>query len=84
MRTSTGFEVELSEDVKDDWELLEQFQEIDNGNPMAMIDVAKRLLGDDYLRLKEHLRSDTGRVSAQDMAAEILEILNGSAATKNV
>ena len=83
MKTSTGFEFELSEEVLDDWELLEKLAEIDAGNTGAVVGAAKALLGADYERLKEHVRGKSGRVSARAMAAEIEDIFNATKAGKN-
>lgn len=83
MKTSTGFEFELSEEVLDDWELLEQLAEIDAGNTGAVVGAAKALLGDDYDRLKDHVRGKSGRVSAKAMAKEIEDIFNATKTGKN-
>ena len=74
-KTKTGFEYSLPENLKDDFEYLELIQKAQD-NPLAVIDVAKKLLGDDgYERLKEHCRVD-GRVSTERIIAEITEISN--------
>lgn len=74
-KTSTGFEYELPENLKDDYEYFEALRKVED-NPLAVIDVAKILLGDEgYARLKEHCRVD-GRVSAEKVFAEVTEISN--------
>lgn len=83
MKTSTGFEFELAEDVLDNWEMLEQLAEIDSGNTGAVVGAAKTLLGDSYERLKDHVKSIHGRVSIKAMTKEMEDIFNSVKAGKN-
>lgn len=81
-KTKSGFEYELPENLQDDFEYLEALQKVDNGSPLAIVDVAKRLLGDDgYNELKEHCRVD-GRVSTEKIVEEIREISNDDSQLK--
>lgn len=74
-KTKSGFEFHLPTDLKDDFEyveLLRKYQE----NPILLIDVAKKLLGDEeYEALKKHCTVD-GRVSTEKIIAEIEQISN--------
>lgn len=74
-KTESGFEYTLNSEVKDDFEFLELLREYQD-NPLLIIDVAKKLLGDDgYKALKAYCTTDS-RVSSEKMIKEILEISN--------
>lgn len=76
-KTSTGFEYDINKDaIADDWELVELLVDADGGNNAATIKAMQTVLGDEYERLKEHIRSDSGKVSAVRMKNEFLEILS--------
>lgn len=82
--TKSGFTCEIDPDALNDWELLEGFREIDKGNTSAIVDVAPRLIGDDaFNRLKEHVRTDKGRIPVDAIINEISQIMNGSNEGKN-
>lgn len=82
--TESGFEFELDDEVLDDWELLECFREIDNGNEEYIIDAAKLLLGDEqYEALKAFIKSKHGKIKASLMTKEIANVLNVSKEGKN-
>lgn len=77
-KTKSGFTFSLSEDVRDDMELLESFIEIDQGNTNALPKLLIALLGEKQKKdLYEHCRSKkTGRVSAKKVISELKEILD--------
>lgn len=76
-KTKTGFEYTLPEKLDDDFEYLELIREAQN-SPLAVVDVAKKLLGDEgYAKLKEHCTVD-GRVSTEKIVSEITEISNNT------
>lgn len=82
--TSSGFEYNLDETALDDYELLEDLCELDNGNTARTISALNRLLGIEQKdRLKEHLREENGRVPASKMMIEMGEIFNSVKAGKN-
>lgn len=84
VKTKSGFNANIADDVSDNWELLEAFREVDKGNSGAIVDVAPLLLGKEQTKdLKEHLRNKNGIVKATDMVAEITEIMESLSATKN-
>ena len=63
-----GFEVVIPDENLDDYELLEE-------NTGKIVSAYKRLLGtEQYKALKEHIRSDAGRVSATAMLETLQEI----------
>lgn len=82
--TSSGFEYNLDETALDDYELLEDLCELDNGNTARTISALNRLLGTEQKdRLKEYLREENGRVPASKMMIEMGEIFNSVKAGKN-
>ena len=82
--TSSGFEYNLDETALDDYELLEDLCELDNGNTARTISALNRLLGTEQKdRLKEHLREENGRGPASKMMIEMGEIFNSVKAGKN-
>lgn len=83
IKTSSGFECQISQDMLDDWDLLEILRSFDKGNPQLVIDAFEMLLGtDQYNRLKEHLRKD-GKLKATDMMKEFSEIMSNVKEIKN-
>ena len=80
-KTESGFEFELEEDVLDDYELLEALRKTDKEGAQEAIDVVNILLGEEQKeRLKEHVRNEKGKVSAERLLGEVGEIfafLNG-------
>lgn len=80
----SGFSVKIDEVALDDWELLELFQEIDDGAPQKILKVAPKLLGKEQTdALKDHLRNDQGRVPMSAMINAIREIMDEVKAGKN-
>ena len=83
-KTTSGFEYELDESALDDYELLEELCELDEGDTSKIISVLNRLLGNEQKeRLKEHLRMENGRVPASKMMLEMGEIFNSVKEGKN-
>ena len=83
-KTSTGFGYKVEDEILDDYELLELLNEADNGKAGAMIDVVERVLGEEQVKaLKDHIRNESGRVSAKRMITEVMEILKSHGAGKN-
>lgn len=83
-KTTSGFEYELDESALDDYELLEELCELDEGDTSKTISVLNRLLGNEQKeRLKEHLRMENGRVPASKMMLEMGEIFNSVKEGKN-
>lgn len=75
--TTSGFKYALEDAVFDDWELLEELEALESGDPSATIRLMRRLLGEEQFKaLKEHLRDpETGRVKASDMLKAQHEIM---------
>lgn len=82
-KTTSGFEYVLSDDVLDDYELLETLNEVDKGNMGKIVDVVNILLGSEQKnRLKDHLRKD-GIVSAAKIMDEVSDIFEQVNDVKN-
>ena len=82
-KTKSGFEVELSKDRLNNYELVEALGEFEE-NPIALTKVLKLLLGkEDINRLKEHLRNDEGIVPLDKLEKEIAEMFQSQPDTKN-
>lgn len=74
VKTQSGFEIVLDEDVADNQELLENLIGIEE-NPENYIKGIGILLGNDgKTRLYEHLRNEKGIVPASAVAKEVAEI----------
>ena len=83
-KTSSGFEFSLQDEVLDDYELLETLQDIDGGDYGKTTKMVTMLLGQAQKdALKDHVRSENGRVSAQKMIAEVMEIFESKNKSKN-
>jgi hypothetical protein len=84
IKLKSGFSCEIDEVALDDWELLELFQQIDDGQPQKILKVAPKLLGKEQTdALKDHLRTDAGRVPMSAMINAIREIMDEVKAGKN-
>ena len=82
--TQNGFEFSLDEELLDDYEFLETLHRVDMGDTGRIIDMVDMLLGaEQKARLKEHVRDERGRVSAQKMLGEITEIFYSCNEIKN-
>jgi hypothetical protein len=83
-KTSSGFEFEISEDVANDYELVENLGELED-NPLILGKVVNQILGKEQTaRLKDHVRNEKGIVPTDKMTQEIIEIFkNAGEETKN-
>lgn len=83
-KTESGFEFSLEDEILDDYELLETLHKIDNGDYGLVVAMVDQLLGEDQKkRLKEHIRSSSGKVSAKKMLEEVMQIFKASNELKN-
>lgn len=77
-KTSSDFEYEISKDVVNDYELLENLAELED-NPLILAKVLKQILGNEQTaRLKDHVRNEKGIVPTDKMSQEIIEIFQNS------
>lgn len=76
-KTKTGFEYEIDKKILNDYELLEEIDNIGK-NPLIIIRLLKRLLKEEQLeKLKEHIRNEEGIVPIDKMEKELEDIFNG-------
>ena len=83
-KTSSGFEFQISKDVANDYELVENLGELED-NPLILGKVVNQILGKEQTaRLKDHVRNEKGIVPTDKMTQEIIEIFkNAGEETKN-
>lgn len=83
-KTSSGFNFEISKDVINDYELIENLGELDD-NPLILGKIVKQILGKEQTsKLKNHIRNENGVVPTDKMTQEIIEIFqNAGEETKN-
>lgn len=74
-KTKSGFEYSVSDDVFDDYELLENLSALTKGEDLAFVSVMEHLLSEDQRKaLKDHLRKRDGMVRTTALTAEAIEI----------
>lgn len=83
-KTTSGFEFEISEDIKNDYELVENLGELED-NPLILGKIVRQILGKEQTaKLKDHIRNENGIVPTNKMTQEIIEIFkNAGEETKN-
>jgi len=83
-KTTSGFEFEISEDIKNDYELVENLGELED-NPLILGKIVRQILGKEQTaKLKDHIRNEKGIVPTDKMTQEIIEIFqNSGEETKN-
>ena len=76
-KTKTGFEYEIDKKILNDYEFLEEMDNIGK-NPLIIIKLLKRLLKEEQLeKLKEHIRNEEGIVQIDKMEKELTDIFDG-------
>ena len=81
---NSGLQLEVDLDVMDDWEVFELLREIDKGETGAIVDLIPMCLGEKQFKaLKEHLKSENGKIKASDMVNAFYELLEKVNALKN-
>jgi len=76
-KTKTSFEYEIDKKILNDYELLEEIDNIGK-NPLIIIKLLKRLLKEEQLeKLKEHIRNEEGIVPLDKMEKELIDIFDG-------
>ena len=83
-KTSSGFRFEISKDVINDYELVENLGELED-NPLILGKIVRQILGKEQTsKLKDHIRNENGIVPTDKMTKEIIEIFkNAGEETKN-
>lgn len=81
--TKSGFSFELSDDLFDDFEMVEAFAKY-NENPLYLGALVEKLLGaKQKAALVEHLRDENGRVRTSDIIKAVTDIEEAIPAAKN-
>ena len=76
-KTKTNFEYNIDKKILNDYELLEEIDNIGK-NPLIIIKLLKRLLKEEHLeKLKEHIRNEEGIVQIDKMEKELTDIFDG-------
>ena len=76
-KTKTSFEYEIDKKILNDYELLEEIDNIGK-NPLIIIKLLKRLLKEEQLeKLKENIRNEEGIVPLDKMEKELIDIFDG-------
>lgn len=76
-KTPSGFSFKISEEARDDMELLELITKFDAGQKELISDVLIGLLGQEQKdKLYEYCRGKTGRVSATKVFQELHDIFD--------
>lgn len=79
-----GFEAQISEDALNSWEFLELLSDIDEGEYGLIVKAARLLLGKEGVKaLKEHIRTEDGKVPADTMVNAISELMESANESKN-
>lgn len=74
-KTASGFSFKITEDTRDDMELLESISRYDAGERQILPMILKALLGEDQkAKLYEHCRGKNGKVSATKVLEEVRNI----------
>jgi len=75
-----GIDVTVPADALDDFELLDDLHELENGNATRLPAVVRRLVGDQWQAVMDVARDpETGRVSIESGAEVVREIMEGLA-----
>lgn len=78
-----GIKIELSDDVLDDWDVLEMLREYDKGNHVVVVDLMQMMLGkEQYKALKAAIKINEGRVSSKAMFKVFNKIMSEVDAVK--
>ena len=83
-KTESGFEFEIDANKLDDWEILDQLSEMNDGNMLYAPKFVKKVLGEEQgKKLVEHCREKDGRVPTEKVIKEIFEIFESLKDGKN-
>lgn len=82
--TKSGFEFKIDEEILDDYDFLELLCKIDEGETTLIIKMVNSFLGEEQKeRLKNHVRTQKGRVSSKRLLEEVMDIFNSTKEGKN-
>lgn len=76
--TSTGFKCNIDPDALNDMDLFDCICKLQDGDMMQLPKIFGKLLSDeDYERLKDHCRTESGRVPIERISEELNNIFTG-------
>lgn len=84
-KTTSGFEYTFDDNRLNDMELLDSLADVVDGEDgLALSRAVRKIIPDaeERKRLYDHVRTEDGRVPADTLASEIMEIIEGSAEGK--
>lgn len=70
-----GVALSLPREALDDFELLDDLDQLEQGNPARLPSVLRRLVGDQWREVMDALRGESGRVSVEDGAGFVAEVM---------
>lgn len=80
IETKSGFICDIDNKVFDDFELIDLIDRADENDVLALHKLLKKILcAEDIERLKDHIRTDDGRVPYEAIGAEITDIMESCA-----
>lgn len=74
-----GVKVSISMAVLEDIETVEAMADIQNGNPLAIVPLFRKLFGTDYERIKKELKGDDETLSIEKITqwfTDVIEAIN--------
>lgn len=75
-KLENGFKFELDAEKLDDYDLVQRMKELDNGNGGNLPEMLNLILGEEQTEaLKEHVRTESGRVPYSAMANSFYEMM---------
>lgn len=77
--TIQGITVHVAKDALDDFELLDDMSQLQEGNGTKLSSVARRLFGDEFKQVMDALRGENGRVSIEATTKFIQAVLESVA-----
>lgn len=85
VRLRDGFEIQLEDDVMDDYDLVMLFGKYRKSPSMdIVVDIAIKMLGEEqHKALMDHLRDEKGKLKTSAMVAALEEIEDAIPAVKN-
>ena len=83
--TKTGFEFDVDPQKLDDWEILDQLSEMEDGNMLYAPKFVKKVLGKEAGKaLVNHCRAEDGTVPTSKVLDEIFDIFDQIKEGKNL
>ena len=77
--TAAGIQVTIDTDVFDDYELLADMADVQDGNPLKAVSLIRRVLGDKHDEVIAKLRDDNGRVPIDAVVNMLTDVMTKSA-----